>query len=118
MNQVGILKYFREKFNHRNSTPSNILDSYEGSEEPFISVGRAYIVATALFFFLMSTVDDMPSRNKFLPQTKCFDDISGRFIDEFLLQKHNNANAMNEGDDFVTHYRFKQNIKKLKTKIK
>lgn len=43
--------------------------------------------------------------DKKLSQTKkkCFDDIFGRFIDEFLFQKHNNANAMNEGDDFVTH---------------
>ena len=113
VNQVGTLKYFREKFNRRNSTPSKVLDSYEGSEEFFISVGRAYIVAAALFFFGMSTVDDVPSRNKFLQnilqetfenKKKCFDDIFGRFIDEFLFQKHNIANAMNEGDDFVTHY--------------
>lgn len=39
----------------------------------------------------------------FHKKKKCFDDIFGPFIDEFLFQKHNNANAMNEGDDFVTH---------------
>ena len=96
MNEVGTLKYFREIFNRRNSNPSKVLDSYEGSEELFISVGRAYIVAAALVFFGMSTVDDIPVKNKFLPNTrqetfenkkKCFDDIFGRFIDEFLLQK-------------------------------
>ena len=96
VNEVGTLKYFREIFNRRNSNPSKVLDSYEGSEELFISVGRAYIVAAALVFFGMSTVDDIPVKNKFLPnirqetfenKKKCFDDIFGRFIDEFLLQK-------------------------------
>ena len=96
MNQVGTLKYFREKYNRFNSTPSKVLDSYEGSEELSISVGRAYIVSAALVFFGMSTVDDMPIKNKFLPniqketyenKKKCFDAIIGRFIDEFLFQK-------------------------------
>lgn len=112
VNQAGTLKYFREKFNRRNATPSKVLDSYEGSEELFISIGRAYIVAAALVFFGMSSVDDLPSKNKFPGniqretvenKKKCFDDIFGRFIDEFLFQKNANTDV-NEEDDFVTNY--------------
>lgn len=112
VNQVGTLKYFREKFNRRNATPSKVLDSYEGSEELFISVGQSYVVAAALVFFGMSTVDDVPSKNKF-PENisqetvekkkKCFDDIFGSFIDQFLFQKNATTDA-NEEDDFVTNY--------------
>jgi len=112
VNQVGTLKYFREKFNRRNVTPSKVLDSYEGCEELFISVGKAYIVAAALVFFGMSTLDDVPSDNKFPAnisrettenKKKCFDDIFGRFIDKFLFQKNANTD-LNEEDDFVTNY--------------
>ena len=110
VNQVGTLKYFREKFNRRNATPAKVLDSYEGSEELFLSVGRAYIVTAALSFVGMASVEDVPSLNKFPAnisheteenKKKYFDDVFGKFIDLYLLQK--NAN-MNGEDDYVTNY--------------
>lgn len=111
VDQVGTLKYFREKFNRRNATPSKVLDSFEGSEELFISVGRAYIVTAALSFFGMNSVDDAPSKNK-CPgniqresvenKKKCFDDIFSRFIDEFLFLKSDYTDA--EDEDFARNY--------------
>lgn len=111
VNQVGTLKYFREKFNRRNATPAKVLDSFEGSEELFLSVGRAYIVVAALSFFGMASVDDVPTVNRFPPnfsreteenKTKYFDDVFAKFIDEYLLQK--NFNVIGDEEDHVTNY--------------
>ena len=98
VNQIGTLKYFREKYNRRNATPSKVLASYEGSEELFLSVGKAYIITAVLNVFGMSDLEDTLSLHKF-PQniarestenkTKYFDDAFGKFIDKFLLQKVN-----------------------------
>ena len=96
VNQIGTLKYFREKFNCRNATPAKVLDSFEGSEELFLSVGRAYIVTAALTFFGMASLEDVPSLNKFpsniAHQTeedkkRYVDSVFEKFIDEYLLQK-------------------------------
>lgn len=111
VNQVGTLKYFREKYNRRNATPGNVLDSFEGSEELFLSVGRAYIITAALCFFGMQKLDDKPTINVFPDniahaskeaKTKYFDDAFGKFIDKFLLHKGNDESHGNE--DYVKNY--------------
>lgn len=108
VNQIGTLKYFREKYNRRNATPSKVLDSYEGSEELFLSVGKAYIITAVLNIFGMSDLEDTLSLHKF-PQniarestenkTKYFDDAFGKFIDKFLSQKVNANDFLN--DDYA-----------------
>ena len=65
LNEPGTLKFFREKYNHKNSTPSKVLNSYDGSEELFLSVGRAYIVTDLLHFFGMESITDYPTKNGF-----------------------------------------------------
>lgn len=112
MNQVGTLKYFREKFNRRNSTPSKVLDSYEGSEELFISVGRGYIVSAALAFFGLSAVEDLPSKNTF-PANISQETLenktrpSMKFLEDswmsFFSKKNASADVIEE-DDLVTNY--------------
>ena len=110
VNQIGTLKYFREKFNRRNATPAKVLDSFEGSEELFLNVGRAHIVTAALTFFGMASLEDVPSLNKFpsniVNQTvedkkRYFDSVFQKFIDEYLLQKNVTANGE---EDYVSNY--------------
>ena len=111
VNQVGTLKYFREKYNRRNATPSKVLDSFEGNEELFLSVGKAYIVTAALNFFGMSDLEERPSLHTFpeniasktLENKKYFDDAFGKFIDKFLLQKVDVNDCCND-DDYVKNY--------------
>ena len=108
-NEKGTLKYFREKYNRRNSTPAKVLDSYEGSEELFLSVGKAYIVSALLHFFGMTSVDDIPTKNKFenndnqigeSNKRNYFDNAIGKFVDTYVFQ----GLPSSEDDDFVKNY--------------
>lgn len=95
MNQVGTLKYFREKYNRNDAKPKKVLDSYEGSEELFLSMGRAYIVAAALKYFGMKQLDDKPTVHV-LPKNTVYESVDkkqqyfneafGGFVDTFDLQ--------------------------------
>ena len=113
VNQVGTLKYFREKYNRKNATPGKVLDSYEGSEDLFLSMGRAYIVVAALNYFGMQKLDDKPTLNVFPDniahaskhtRRKYFDEAFAKFIDKFLLQKANDDS--HDEEDFVQNYGF------------
>ena len=104
------MKYFREKYNRKNVTPSKVIDSFEGCEELFISVGRAYIITAVLKFFGMSNLNDSPTLHQFpdniahdsiSAKKEYFDNVFGKFIDKFLLQK---IDVDSKDDDGVKNY--------------
>ena len=64
-NQLGTLKYFREKLNRKNVTPNKVLDSYDGGEELFVSVWKAYIIVVLMNFFKIESIDDHPTAHCF-----------------------------------------------------
>lgn len=112
VSQVGTLKYFREKYNRQNATPKKVLDCYEGSEELFLSVGRAYIVVAALKYFGMSKLDDKPTVHVFPKniikdtieaKQQYFDKAFGEFVDMFILQKQLHAPSYDE-EDYIMNY--------------
>lgn len=61
--EPGTLKFFREKYARKNVTPKKVLDSYEGCEQFFLSVGTAYILEGALEFWGMTGLDSTPTKN-------------------------------------------------------
>ena len=112
VNQVGTLKYFREKYNRKNVTPTKVLDSYDGCEELVVSTGKAYITVALMKFFGMEKIDDYPKKNCFPSniihkpndvKKKYFDDIIGKFIDSYIFQRDQSP-PCGVDDDFVKNY--------------
>ena len=93
VDEVGTLKYFRERYNRKNATPDDVMKSFQGSLELFESVGTAYIVTALLQFFEMDDVNDVPKQyclpTKFTKDSKkqYFDNVLGDFVRNFINQR-------------------------------
>ena len=100
--EAGTLKYFREKYNRKNVTPEKVANSYEGSEQFLLSVGKAYIVEAATEFWGLQNVNDSPTKH--LPpkgilhlsqevKQEYFDQVIGAFVDEFVIPDPDTENS-------------------------
>jgi len=92
--EVGTIKFFRERLNRKNVTPEKVTKSFEGTEDFFISLGKAYLLEAAMEFFCMNDLNDTPVKHKppngilHLPKTRkkaYFDEVIGSFVDEFVM---------------------------------
>lgn len=111
-NQQGTLKFFREKYNRRNVTPTKVLDSYDGCEELLISVGKAYIVVGLMKHFGMASLDSYPTLNKF-NSNMChketteiqsyYNESIGSFVDNYIFQKGQSPEP-GEDEDYIKNY--------------
>ena len=89
---MGTLKYFREKYNCKNVTPEKVANSYEGSEQFMLSVGKAYILEAAMEFWGMANLTDHPKKHvppagiihMTIEKKHYFDAIVGDFVNEFV----------------------------------
>ena len=107
---MGTLKFFREKYNRRNVTPEKVANSYEGTEQFILSVGKAYLLNAALDFWGMEKLDDQPTKNVPPPgilhdgkekKMDYFDKVIGNFVDQYVVadpDKESNCNGQ-ESDD-------------------
>ena len=91
---MGTLKYFREKYNRKNVTPEKVANSYEGSEQFLLSVGKAYILEAAMNFWGLKNLTDCPTKhvpppeiNNMTTEKKLdyFHEFIGAFVDEFVI---------------------------------
>ena len=91
--EVGTLKYFRERYNRKNITPEKVANSYEGSKQFLLSVGKAYILEAAMEFWGLENLTGTPT--KYVPPTgiihmtnetklQYFNTVFGAFVDEFV----------------------------------
>ena len=85
-----------------NVTPQKVTNSYEGSEQFLLSVGKAYILEAAMEFWGLKDVNGPPTRH--IPphrimhmerekQLEYFDRVIGAFVDEFVIPDHEKENS-------------------------
>ena len=108
VNEPGTLKYFCERYDRKNVTPGKVIDSYEGSEELYESVGRAYIVVALMKFFGMETVEDMPTKN-FVgngekPSAEEAKSFFSQKFEEFIDKMFFQRGYGGQNDDYVENY--------------
>ncbi len=98
--EVGTLKYFREKYNRKNVTPEKVANSYEGSEQFLLSVGKAYILEAAMEFWGLQNVNDSPTKHVpppgILHKTK---EMKLEYVDEFVIPDPDKENSATEQQD-------------------
>ena len=104
INEKGTLRNFREKLNRKNATPNKVVDNYEGSEELFLSMGKAYIVVAAMEMFSMSKLEDSPfdlpdDLSSLSKQEKFnyFDSKMETFVKRFVLQSEFDNTTSDDG---------------------
>ena len=104
------MKFFREKYNRKNVTPEKVLNSYEGSEEFFLSVGRAYIVNALMEHFGLESLEGEPTRRmfdkdventSFQEKEEYFNQVIGSFVDQYVFQT---APYVTPEEDFKKNY--------------
>ena len=85
------------------------MDSHDGGEELFVSVGKAYITVVLMNFFKMESIDDYPTTHCFEnnmihkpyeTRKQCFDDKIGNFVDNYIFQSNQRPPSGVE-EDFV-----------------
>ena len=112
VDQVGTLKYFREKLNRKNVTPQKVLDSFDGCEELVVSTGKAYIVVALMNFFGMESLDEFPKNNVFVcniihkpyeVKKEYFDKVIGKFVDSYIFQRGQSP-PCGVDEDYVKNY--------------
>eukprot|EP00794_Sanderia_malayensis_P016282 gene16282-17920_t len=111
--EVGTLHFFKERYNRKNVDAEKVTKSYEGTEQLFISVGKAYIVAAAMEFWGIRDISGRATKN--LPpsnivdktkeeKAKYLDEVVGKFVDQFVLH--------NPDEQIVAKYETLQYISK------
>ena len=101
------MKFFREKYNHRNVTPKKVADSYEGCEQLLLQVGQGCLLEAAMGFWGMNDLQDRPTKH--VPPTNIenqedkikseyFHEVVGEFVDEYVLPNAEQQTSSSESD--------------------